>query len=421
MFCNLRSLILSGALLLHISFLLSLKWSFLNPFFHDPNHTYGPGADFFALYQVGHNALHGTSLYTTLEVETVRDNLVVPYFYPFRYIPVTAYTLGIVLNLFESRIAYHLWIIFYEILLSVNIFLTWQISPDRKTATISTAGWLAFSPYYLELYMGQFSFLMGTFIFLMGYGHLTGRLRLFDTAWVVSVLLKLNTLLMAPLVLRIRRIRLIIWTFLIIILSSVPYFLKFPADLALFLDNFKLSGTFGENFHSGNHGFQSFLYNAIFRYKGFSGSDPVQILFPITLPLIFLVLSTSFLMTFLPKKLDVIENLALWMSTYFLTYKHVWEHHYVMLLPVLVLLYLHKSSISTPHSILLLIVYLLLALPTPFYFFNRPGTESIYDPSMYWTRLEDFLYHLPKPLAVGVLYGYLVHLHLKKIFKKTMV
>jgi hypothetical protein len=418
------SILLYVSLLIHLSFLLSLKWGFLNPFFHDPNHTYGPGADFFALYQAGHNALNGTSLYSDLEVETKQGNLIVPYFYPFRYLPIAAYTVGIVLTVCKPWTAYYLWLLFYEILLSLNIFLTWQISPDRKTAVIATAFWLAFSPYYLELYMGQFSFFMGTFIFLMGYGYLTRKSLLFDTAWLASALLKLNTLLMAPFLLRLKKIRPIILFFLLAILSSVAYFYKFPADWTLFLDNLKLMGTFGENFHSGNHGLQSLLYNAIFRYRGLSGSDSIQILQPLTLPIILFILGTSLLMTFLPKKLDVIENLALWMTAYFLIYKHVWEHHYVMLLPAFILLYVHEEDVKSEkqevgrknlHSVFLLIIYLLLALPTPFYVFNRPGTESIYDPSMYWTKLEDFLYHLAKPLPSVLLYGYLVYLHLEKI------
>jgi len=433
-----HSFLLFGALLLHISFLLSLKWGFLNPLFHDPNHTYGPGADFFAIYQAGHNALNGTSLYVNLEAEAAQGDLAVPYFYPFRYLPIVAYTLGAALTLFEPYRAYHLWIIFYEILLGLNIFLTWRISPDRKTALLATALWLAFSPYYLELYMGQFSFLMGTFIFLMGYGHLTGKLRLWDMTWMASVLLKLNTLLITPLLLRMKRIRPIIGVLLLILLSSAPYFLKFPADLPLFLDNLKLSGTFGENFHSGNHGLQALLYNTIFRYRGLSGSDSIRILYPVTLPLILLILGVSGLLTLLPGKLNVIENLALWMSVYFLIYKHVWEHHYVMLLPALVLLYVqmgdsHDLASLRPSSPqgrgapgrdlrrgLLLGIYVLLALPTPFYFFNRPGTEGIYDPSLYWSRLEDFLHHLSKPLPVGLLYGYLVYAHLEKMLKKTI-
>lgn len=415
-------LILYGALFLHLSFLLSLKWSFWNPFFHDPNHTYGPGADFFALYQAGHNAWNGTSLYDKMEVEIKQGDLVVPYFYPFRYLPLTAYTLGIVLTLFKPFTAYYLWIVFYEILLGLNIFLTWKISPNRNTAIMATALWLAFSPYYLELYMGQFSFLMGTFIFLMGYSYLMGKSSLFDMAWMASVLLKLNTLLLGPLLLRMKKILPIVGVLLLATLSSALYFLKFPEDLPVFLDNFKLSGTFGENFHSGNHGFQSLLYNTIFRYGNLSGSDSVQILYPITLPLIFLILGISLILTFFPPKWDVIENLALWISTYFLIYKHVWEHHYMMLLPVLVLLYLQTEGIRNQrsHSRFVLAIYLLLALPTPFYLFNRPSTESVYDPSMYWTRLEDFLYHLAKPLPVIFLYGYLVYRHIQKITKKEV-
>jgi hypothetical protein len=74
-------------------------------------------------------------------------------------------------------------------------------------------------------------------------------------------------------------------------------------------------------------------------------------------------------------------HLALWTTTFFLVYHHVWEHHYVMLLPILVTLAMRSTS---PW---LRAVYILLALPTPFYLIDPHGQVAVLD-AMRWTPIR---------------------------------
>ena len=48
----------------HLLFLLSLRFGWLNPLFNDTLHRFGPGGDFFSIYAAGVKARAGESVYT---------------------------------------------------------------------------------------------------------------------------------------------------------------------------------------------------------------------------------------------------------------------------------------------------------------------------------------------------------------------
>jgi len=81
----------------HLLFLLSLRFGWLNPLFNDTMHRFGPGGDFFSIYAAGVKARAGESVYTIGgHVEAV------PYAYAFRYAPLVAYTVGAALDAEEE-------------------------------------------------------------------------------------------------------------------------------------------------------------------------------------------------------------------------------------------------------------------------------------------------------------------------------
>ena len=153
-------LLLITGILVHLLFLVSLKTGWLNPLFNDSMHRFGPGADFFYIYAAGIKARLGESVYTIGgHVEQV------PYAYAFRYAPFVADTLGAALSFFSAIKAYALWLILCELAMLRNIRLTLEAAPDRRTGYIAAAMWLLFSPYYLELYVGQFTFITASMVF----------------------------------------------------------------------------------------------------------------------------------------------------------------------------------------------------------------------------------------------------------------
>lgn len=152
--------LLALGIAVHLLFLLSLRFGWLNPLFNDTMHRFGPGGDFFSIYAAGVKARAGESVYTVGgHVESV------PYAYAFRYAPLVAYTVGAALSCLPAIIAYAVWLIGCELALLRNVRLTLDMAPDRRTGQVAAALWLLFTPYYLELFVGQFTFITASLVF----------------------------------------------------------------------------------------------------------------------------------------------------------------------------------------------------------------------------------------------------------------
>jgi hypothetical protein len=104
-------------------------------------------------------------------------------------------------------------------------------------------------------------------------------------------------------------------------------------------------------------------------------------------------------------KRKVIALIALWTCVYFLVHDEVWEHHYTMLLPVLVLLVMFEPQLNR----VAVLTYVLIALPTPYALFqSAPAPEPrvwFFDAQQDWSGLEIYAYHLAKVLPVLALWG----------------
>lgn len=388
------------ALAFHLVMLISWRTGILNPLFFDAVVTHGQrGWDFYALYQAGHNVLTGHSVY---ESDGSKIDVVIPdgTYTPFRYLPISAYTLGILFNLVSPVWAYRLWVAFIELTLLACVALTWNAvgEPNRRARLV--AMWLFYTPFYLELYMGQFSFVQGALVFVMLLLALRGKLDLrFDLAWIGSVLWKQNTALFVPAMVRLRRWRALGILLILLLVTAGPYFALVPSSLSAFLGNFASEPPW---FQLGNLGLRQLVFDAMWSAGDvlgiqvpasvFEGAQRAVVVVSVALPLALTVLDRRF---------DAVTHLALWMSTYFMAYHHVWEHHYVMLLPVLVALALQRES---PW---LWLVYVLLALPTPFCLIDPHGQVAVLD-AMRWTPIrplwQDLAYHASKAVPVLVLY-----------------
>ena len=395
--------LLGVAILVHLLMLVSWRTGTLNPLFFDATVTGGRrGWDFYALYQAGHNVLTGHSAY---ESDGSKIDVVIPggTYTPFRYLPVSAYTLGVLLNLVPPLWAYRLWVACIELVLLGCIALTWRVVQDPGRRARLAAMWLCFTPYYLELYMGQFSLVQGALVFLMLLWALGQRLRLgFDLAWVGSVLWKQNTALFLPLMVRLKRWRAILILAVLLIATAGPYFLLYPGSLAAFLRN--LSGE-PPWFQLGNLGFRQLVFDGMWSLGDVLHLEPSPILYVrAQQALVGLFVALPLALLFLDRQPDAVTHLSLWMTAYFLVYHHVWEHHYVMLLPVLVVLAIRRESAW------LWVLYVLLALPTPFYLIDPHGQVAVVD-AMRWTPIrplwQDLLYHATKAVPALLLYGML--------------
>lgn len=361
---------------------------YMDPLFHDTDRV-PRGLDFFSIYQSGHNFLNGTSVYYGVRVHSQGDNaLVVPYFSGFRYLPVYAYTYGVLLNIFPPWISYWTWILCIELLLGLNLYIVLKLNIERHLKSFLLFAWLAYSPFYIEIHIGQQSMVTVTLIHLVVLAYNKGCNWQRDLSYIGSVIWKINTILFIPIWVKFKRYYSILALILLTIGLSLPYFIlvegSFPEFTSYFKHKFIAVGPNSLGFWA--------LAAATMQRLGLNHDLIKQILSLWTL----LMLTFCSLMTLVPRRIKFQNLLAMWLCTYFLTYQYVWEHHYVMMLPVFSLLIdnhrLRKWMIP---------VWFFCAIPTPYLLLN---SSSMAMPQLNWSFLQMVIYHSVKVIPVFILF-----------------
>ncbi|MGC9360333.1 MAG: glycosyltransferase family 87 protein [Anaerolineae bacterium] len=389
-------LLLLVALLFHLSLLISWRAGFWNRFTFDSAATQGwRGWDFFAIYQAGHNVLTGASIYKS---DNDAIDVVVPRYTPYRYLPFPAYTLGVVLNAVPPLWAFRLWTVLIVLVWWACAWLSYGMGRDPWERAILASMWLLFSPFYLEIYLGQFSAIQGALVLLMLLA-VSRRLPgwVLDASWAASLIWKQNTALLAPVLLRDRKWHALLVGAGAVLVTSVPYFLWYPGSIRQFGSNL-VSGV--PSHQLGNLGVRQLLYSIT---SAVWPSLPADAHSSIQSAWVIMVVVVGLVVTFVGSRWDPALGMCFWFTTYFVVYHHVWEHHYVMLLPVLVILY-HRY-----RSPWLLLAYGLVALWTPYALIDPVGMAAYHAP-MRWTPLDppvlDVLYHASKAApALGLWIG----------------
>ena len=329
----------------------SLFWGYLDTWF-DNTHSLPKRIDFFSVYEAGNSALENRSLYHF----DGGDTSVTPHHNPYRYLPFLGYVIAVPMNVLPAWLAYWAWVSLNELLLVLNAFLTWRVAGKTMWGVVAAAMWFVFTPFYVEMYVGQFSFLMATFLLLAGIGLVRGRESFGGLPWALSLISKSSSGLLAPVLVRVGWWRSLGVT-AGLLAANFAYYVARPRDLEYFLwINFNpvFDGGFGLldympragemrffedidqrflQFSSGEHGLLGLLRNGYLAFDSGATNLPGGI----ALVLVALVLCGSLAATFLSRRADVVAFFAIWVSAFFLLYT-AWEHHYVMLLPALVLL-----------------------------------------------------------------------------------
>ena len=380
---------LVAGLLIHAFFLATLGTDLLRPLFNDASHT-RRGFDFGVFYLAGQALAEGRDIYSVSGA------------FGFRYLPAFALIASLFAH-FQPLTAYFLHLCCTEIFLAANLYLTWRWveGPRRGPALFM---WLAFSPYFLELYMGQVSFWAASLLFWLIVGLHSDRKWTASFCWAGALLVKPNALILAPALLKLRVWRVLVLGLLVGLLTSLPYFLLYPDSLAAFLaTNVHGAPVQGALTHAGNLGLQGGLVSIVAQLAGqplaelttladlpFAGR---AVIYGSQAALLVAALVATY------RGRDTLPLLALWMCTFFLVYKDVWEHHYVFLQPILVALYAHSG---TPK---LLWIFAFIALPTPFVLFDvNPGAYGPIDPERTWGPAVSLAYRSTKLIPLGYLW-----------------
>ncbi|MEK7485054.1 MAG: hypothetical protein AABZ60_12065 [Planctomycetota bacterium] len=389
--------------LIHLVFLCSLYGGWLNPFFCDSTHRAGQASDFFTHYQASYNYWQGKSLYKKL---TDQPDKVVPYCYrEFRFFPSSAFLVGGLITLFSPWNAYIFWIILNELLLGFMLVYVWKLCPARfHYAFLLTLG---FTPYYVELYMGQFNFVVAFSLFFLGYAFLKKSRLLLAFSFYGTLFIKYYGIIFLPLFLWKRQIFVLFGFFLGMILAFGPYFMKYPEDLALLRETHAIGGS-----HAGNLGMRAFLYvcgdlltqtRIPRQLPNYTLSEPVD---PQSRPFVSRFLyDYLWIFCFVLLCWRTIHGdqqflilLTLWTLFFFLLSKDVWEHHYVVLIPIFCLLNAQYDLTWRKWC------FFFIAIPTPFWGLDVSIPIANIDPEPYWTGAEVLIYHSAKILPTLVLF-----------------
>ena len=315
------------ALVIHLTFVTSLWTGLLDELFHDTKYLLGQGADFFAFYQAGNNILNGISCYAT------PSSPVVPFFYPYRYLPYFAYSVGVLLNLLPPVAAYWGWVGLTLTALWLAVWRTFSLARrlDRPAweAYVAAALWFAFSPVYIEMYLGQVTLLAGilTFFALTSSQFVSGAKRRlsFDVSWTFGGLAKLIPFTMAPVFLFGGRVRAVLAAVAVTAVAILVVPNGFES--LLFFIDFNASRTMYLNPYPGSHSLKMLILHAF----GLPAGD-----FRIITLLLAGIFGTLSILAMLYSR-DLWSTSALFALSYFFIMTDVWEHHYTFLLPLLVL------------------------------------------------------------------------------------
>ena len=380
---------LVAGLLIHAFFLAALGTDLLRPLFNDASHT-RRGFDFGVFYLAGQALVEGRDIYSVSGA------------FGFRYLPVFALIASFFAH-FQPLTAYLLHLCCTELFLAANLYLTWQWVEEPRRG-LALFMWLAYSPYFLELYMGQVSFWAASLLFWLIVGLHSDRRWAAGFCWAGALLVKPNALILSPALLRLRAWRVLVLGLLAGLLTALPYFLLNPNSLATFFAaNIHGSPVQGTLTHAGNLGLQGGLVSVVAQLAG----RPLAELTTLAdLPFAgraaiygsqAAILAAALVATW--RSRDALPLLALWMCTFFLVYKDVWEHHYVFLQPVLVGLYAHSRLPK------LLWIFAFIALPTPFVLFDiEPGVYGPIDPERTWEPAVSIAYRSTKLIPLGCLW-----------------
>ncbi len=380
---------LIAGLLIHAVFLAALGTDLLRPLFYDASHT-RRGFDFGVFYLAGQALAEGRDIYSVSGA------------FGFRYLPAFAWVARLFTH-FQPLTAYFLHLCCTELFLAANLYLTWRWVEEPRRG-LALFMWLAFSPYFLELYMGQVSFWAASLLFWLLVGVHRDRKWSPSFCWAGALLIKPNALILAPALLRLRAGRVLALGLLAGLFTSLPYFLTHPeSSAAFFAANIYGAPVQGALTHAGNLGLQGGLVSVVAQLA----AQPLAELTTLAdLPLAgraviycsqAAILVAALVATYRGR--DALPLLALWICTFFLVYKDVWEHHYVFLQPVLVALYAHSGNPK------FLWIFAFIALPTPFVCFDlEPGVYGPIDPERTWGPGTSIAYRSTKLIPVGYLW-----------------
>jgi hypothetical protein len=371
------------------------------PLFNDAVHRQGPAGDFFALYHAGVKAHRNESPYDG--AEQPRQT---PYFFHYRYSPGVAVALGQPLARLVPRAAYLVWVVVLEAALAGLLLLFCRRAPAPWFAAVAAGALLASTPFFLEVHMGQFTFVslalaVASLIALAPDPAPASRPAVLGAAGLAAAVnLKVFPMVTAPALLRSAAGRMALAIAVVAFAAlNLPSFLAHPQLLRDFYELNFLQGMDG--FGTGNHGFLYLVFLAG-RDLGVRWTPQSWRVTASTWQLLILGTTAVLALASRHRERALLGGGALLLA-HFLSYAHVWEHHYSGVIPVtlLVLLALGRSPADNRSAIAVVLVALvMMVLPTTFALQDHARDPAVWDPASGWPPWGPYLPPLCKTVPL---------------------
>jgi hypothetical protein len=374
-----------AALIVHVALVVATLTGGGEVFNDASERRLGRGADFYALYEAGYAVRDGRSVYA-------RPVGHAPYSYGYRYLPFLGYTLGPAVTVLPPEAAYWSWVVVLEAVFLAVAWLTLARAPPSRRPAVAFV-WALSTPFCLELFIGQFSFVTGALVAIALLALDEGRAARAGGAWTASLLVKTNSLLVAPVFAARGRWGLLAGAAGAVAALNAPYFVLEPGSFADARENLAVITDPAPTF-AGALGLQTVISTVLS-----GGAREIVSLTAIA------VLSAPVVWLVWRRPDPLVGGLAL-MCLHFVIYPEVWEHHYSLLLPLLALVIAMRADLARP----LVALALLIDLPTPYFVLEHMARDSrgydprAFDPEPAWPDAGIAIYHAWKIVPVlGVL------------------
>ncbi len=414
-----RTLAVAGAIVVHVFVVMSilgqpldvkkapasersLVWTLSN----DSVHRNGPGEDVFALYSAGLQLQVARTPYAKI----IGNKGDLPYWTRFRYLPILAETVGRAMTHFPPRTIYVGWVLLLELVLVQLCFVFRSSAPAPWLRWAGPCLLLVSSPYWLELHMGQFTFLTAVLFFL--------ALRLCDSpssdpretmraalTYSGAVMLKMVPLVAIPALVRTRRGQICVAAAVTtVLLLTVPLFLVHPGWWVSFQkENLNAELPAGTG---GNFGLMSLVFQGL-RDSGYTWT-PTSWGLAIKAAQLLFIGGAGAAVFFARERAALIGGAALYFA-HTASFFDVWEHHSSGVIVVGLGLLWAMEAAPMNHAPawrwVALVAVIVLVLPTPSRLFDTQLDPEVWDPSTSWPGYARYLVPLAKAVPVLVLYA----------------
>ncbi|MDX2177592.1 MAG: glycosyltransferase 87 family protein [Candidatus Sumerlaeia bacterium] len=334
---------------------------------------HSPGLDFYSIYNAGSRVLAGLDPYGSDADPPLRA----PYKTTFRYLPVTAYWLGVPLNALPPEPAWKAWVALLW-LMPVAGFLA---CAGRRPGLLWVFAllWFCWFPLVPEFHLGQFTLFMATLLFWFALRLFEGG-RLAGAAWVLGALVKVYPLGFALLLWSWGRRRAVVVAFALAV-PPLAYFAATPSGLSEGLGGAGVRGRLVGAMdvpYAGAQGVQALVNVLAWKAQGLAmlppggferlapGRDPVAYA---SAAIILLWGALCVWAWWRTRRAPDEAALAIFWLTWFVVFRDAWEHH-TALVQALAAFLLVRGRISAR---LALLVWCAAGAPSLWYFWQKAG------------------------------------------------